>query len=125
MRIISHVQDQTMMNGNRSLMYAVFRNLVENSIKYAGKGTEIRIDATRHINHIELTYCDNGVGVSELQLARIFERFYSIPGKPGSTEGSGLGLSIVKNAVAFHKGTISASLPKEGGLRFNMEFLGI
>ena len=122
MKIISHVPDQTMMNGNRSLMYAVIRNLVENSVKYAGKGAEIHIEASRHIDHLELTYYDNGTGVSEYQLGRIFERFYSIPGKPGSTEGSGLGLSIVKNAVLFHRGTISATLPKEGGLRFDMEF---
>ncbi len=122
MRIISNIPDRTMMNANRSLMYAVIRNLVENSVKYAGKGTTISIGAVRHINHLELSYCDNGAGVSKSQLGRIFERFYSIPGKPGSTEGSGLGLSIVRNAVAFHKGTISASLPKEGGLRFDMEF---
>lgn len=122
MMIINHVPEKTMMNGNRSLMYAVIRNLVENSVKYAGEGAEIHIEASRHVNHLGLTYYDNGAGVSESQLGRIFERFYSIPGKPGSTEGSGLGLSIVKNAVAFHKGTISASIRKEGGLRFDMEF---
>ncbi len=122
MKIYSSVSDQTMMNGNRSLMYAIVRNLVENSVKYAGKGTDIYIEARRYIDHMELSYYDNGNGVSESQLNHIFERFYSIPGKPGSTEGSGLGLSIVKNAVAFHKGTISASLPKGGGLRFDMEF---
>lgn len=122
MKIVSYVSDQTMMNGNRSLMYAVIRNLVENSVKYAGKGTEIHMEASRHTDHLELTYYDNGAGVSESQLGKIFERFYSIPGKPGSTEGSGLGLSIVKNAVAFHKGTISASIRKEGGLRFDMKF---
>ena len=69
-----------------------------------------------------MSYYDNGAGVSESQLGRIFERFYSIPGKPGSTEGSGLGLSIVKNAVAFHKGTIAASIREKGGLRFDMKF---
>ncbi len=125
MKIISYVQDQTMMNGNRSLMYAVVRNLVENSVKYAGKGAEIHIEAKRHINQLVLTYYDNGAGVSESRLGKIFERFYSIPGKPGTTEGSGLGLSIVKNAVASHKGTISASIRKEGGLRFDMEFYRI
>ncbi len=122
MKIINHVPDQTMMNGNRSLIYAVVRNLVENSVKYAGKGTEIHIEASRHVDHISLSYYDNGIGVSESQLGRIFERFYSIPGKPGSTEGSGLGLSIVKNAVVFHNGVISASIMKEGGLRFDMKF---
>ncbi len=125
MKIISYVPDQTMMNGNRSLMYAVIRNLVENSVKYAGKGAEIQMEANRHVNHLELSYYDNGTGVSESQLGKIFERFYSIPGKPGSTEGSGLGLSIVKNAVAFHKGIISASIRKEGGLRFDMKFYRI
>ena len=122
MKIISYVPDQTMMNGNRSLMYAVIRNLVENSVKYAGKGAEIHMEAKRHIDHLELSYYDNGAGIRESQLGKIFERFYSIPGKPGSTEGSGLGLSIVRNAVAFHKGTISASIRKEGGLRFDMKF---
>ena len=122
MKIVNHVPGQTMMNGNRSLMYAVIRNLVENSVKYAGKGAEIHIEASRHVSHLELAYYDTGVGVSESQLKRIFERFYSIPGKPGSTEGSGLGLSIVRNAVAFHNGNISASIRKEGGLRFDMEF---
>ncbi len=125
MKIISNVPDQTMMNGNRSLMYAVIRNLIENSVKYAGKGAEIHIGASRHIDHLELSFHDTGIGVSESQLGRIFERFYSIPGKPGSTEGSGLGLSIVKNAVAFHKGTISASIRKEGGLQFDMKFYRI
>lgn len=60
MKIISHVPDQTMMNGNRSLMYSVIGNLVENSVKYSGKGSEIHFDASRHIDHIELTYYDNG-----------------------------------------------------------------
>mgnify|MGYP003294771600 CR=1 FL=1 len=122
MQLFSHVPDKTMMNGNRSLLYAVLRNLVENSLKYAGKGAEIHIEASRHVDHLELCYYDNGAGVSESQLERIFERFYSIPGKPGATEGSGLGLSIVRNAVAFHKGTIAASNRKEGGLLFDMKF---
>ncbi len=125
MKIVHCVPDQTMMNGNRSLMYAVIRNLVENSVKYAGRGAEIHIEASRHVDHLELVYYDNGAGVSESQLGRIFERFYSIPGMPGTTEGSGLGLSIVKNAIAFHKGTISASIRKEGGLRFDMKFYRI
>lgn len=101
--------------------YAILELLVSNRGQCFSRA-EIHIEASRHVSHLELTYYDTGVGVSESQLKRIFERFYSIPGKPGSTEGSGLGLSIVRNAVAFHKGTISASVRKEGGLRFDMEF---
>lgn len=59
-----------MMNGNRSLMYAVIRNLLENSVKYAGKGAEIHIESSRHVDHLELCYYDNGAGVSESQLGR-------------------------------------------------------
>lgn len=55
-------------------------------------------------------------------LARIFERFFRISGKPSEDYrddvGSGLGLSVVRNAVAFHGGTIKATLRKEGGLLF-------
>jgi len=108
------------MIGSPSLMYAVFRNLVENSYKYAGDGTEIHIEAKPG----ECRYYDNGVGVPADMLDKIFERFYRIPGMTGKDwnddSGSGLGLSVVRNAVSFHHGEVKASLREEGGLMFEM-----
>lgn len=114
-------------DGSPSLVYAIFRNLVENSCKYAGKNVTIVISAEKAGDEVQVRYYDTGTGVPEDMLDRIFERFYRIPGKPSEDYrddvGSGLGLSVVRNAVAFHGGTIKAVLRKEGGLEFDFRLL--
>jgi len=68
-------------------------------------------------------FYDTGVGVDEHHLGRIFERFYRIDdGRTRNTGGSGLGLSIVKNAVLLHHGSIVAKNRPEGGLSFLITF---
>lgn len=113
------VTDNLSVKGNPSLLYALFRNLIENSIRYGGPDITIHIDRHDVDGMTQFTYWDNGKGVSEEHIGRIFERFYRIPDEDAHrAEGSGLGLSIVKNAVAFHGGTISASRLTPHGLRF-------
>jgi len=116
------VPENLSMKGSPSLMYAVFRNLVENSYKYAGEGTVIHIEASPG----RCLYYDTGVGVPPDMLDKIFERFYRIPGMTGSDwnedTGSGLGLSVVRNAVSFHGGEIKAGLREGGGLSLEMTF---
>lgn len=106
--------------GNHSLLYAIFRNLIENSIKYAGNGIEICISCFAcDDGYCHLTYYDTGTGIDEQYLSKIFERFYrASEGRTRDTGGSGLGLSIVRNAIAYHGGDISAINRKEGGLQF-------
>lgn len=112
-------------DGSPSLVYAIFRNLVENSCKYAGKDLTIVITAGLTGKTASIRYYDTGTGVPEDMLDRFFERFFRIPGKPSEDYrddvGSGLGLSVVRNAVAFHGGKIKAALRKEGGLEFNFD----
>jgi signal transduction histidine kinase len=116
------VPDDLEIDGSPSLVYAIFRNLVENSCKYAGKNVTVVISAEKAGDEVQVRYYDTGTGVPEDMLDRIFERFYRIPGKSSEDYrddvGSGLGLSVVRNAVAFHGGTIKAALRKEGGLEF-------
>lgn len=108
-------------NGNRNLLYSIFRNLTDNVIRYAGSDVQIQISKyNEDESFYYFTYSDNGVGISNDQhLNRLFERFYRInDGRTRDTGGSGLGLSIVKNAIMFHHGTITVKNRLEGGLEF-------
>ncbi len=106
-------------DGNLSLVGSIFRNLTENAIAYSeGKNIYISLIANND-KECHIRYEDDGVGVEEKQLSRLFERFYRIDkGRSRKKGGTGLGLAIVKHAVQFHGGTISASNRTNGGLRF-------
>ncbi len=107
--------------GNRNLLYSIFRNLSDNAIRYAGDGVTINISQyDENKDFCYFSFYDTGIGITdEKHLRRLFERFYRInEGRTRDTGGSGLGLSIVKNAVAFHKGNITVKNRKEGGLEF-------
>lgn len=113
--------------GNKTLLHALFRNLLENTLKYAGRGVSVRIERCPHSeagfedegDSICLHYYDTGCGVPPEHLPRLFERFYRISeGRTRDEGGSGLGLSIVRNAVAFHGGEIKVSNIQPHGLQF-------
>lgn len=116
-----NIPNNTVINGNRNLLASIFKNLIENSLRYAGEDIEINISL---YNEDQLfyyfSYYDTGVGIKDdKHLNRLFERFYRVQeGRTRDTGGSGLGLAIVKNAVTFHKGTIVAKHHSGGGLEF-------
>ena len=106
--------------GNTSMIYSIFRNLIDNAIAYAGPGTTLTLTANREGNDWHFICCDNGVGVAPEHLSRLFERFYRVDkGRSRKMGGTGLGLAIVKNAVLLHRGTIHVSNQPTGGLRFD------
>lgn len=113
-----NLHDQMLINGNYSLLYSIFRNLTDNAIAYAGVGTKITIDCyLEDDNYYCFSFSDNGVGVPEEHLNRLFERFYRVDkGRSRKLGGTGLGLAIVKNAVLFHKGEIWVKNGSNGGL---------
>ena len=105
--------------GNLSLIGSIFRNLTENAIAYSG-GKNIYISLIdNNEESCTIRFEDDGCGVDEMQLARLFERFYRVDkGRSRRMGGTGLGLAIVKHAVQFHGGSIAVSNREEGGLRF-------
>ena len=106
--------------GNRTLVYTIIRNLVENSLKYAGDKVTLHIECYSEIDkQYYFNYYDTGHGVPQEHLERIFERFYRVSeGRTRDAGGSGLGLSIVRNSVAFHGGDIKVMNRQGGGLQF-------
>lgn len=105
--------------GNESLLYSVFRNLINNSIKYAGDGISIELTAEEHTTYWQFTYSDTGIGVPPDNLPHLFERFYRVDkGRSRKLGGSGLGLAIVRNAIQLHGGTITAESNIPHGLKF-------
>lgn len=112
---------------NNLLGYSIFRNLIDNAISYSGKGSTISIGLSKKSddNTYNFYFSDNGPGVPNEYLGRIFERFYRVDkGRSRRLGGTGLGLAIVKNAVIMHGGTIIASTRQGGGLRFDFTLVG-
>ena len=119
MTLRNYLPQDIIVQGNYSLLYSIFRNLMDNAINYAGQGTTIEISAQQRPDYWQFTFRDNGIGIPAEHLPRIFERFYRIDkGRSRDMGGTGLGLSIVKNAVVLHGGNITVSTPETGGLIF-------
>lgn len=119
MSIDNRLAEEDELNASPILFYTIFRNLVENAIKYAGEGTTVTISSPRRDDLFQyFVVSDNGVGVpKEVNLDKLFERFYRIDqGRSREDGGSGLGLSIVRNAVLLHGGEIHAKQAAESGL---------
>lgn len=117
----NEIRENSFLQGNLNLLYVIFRNLVENTIKYGGQEANIHISVYNEDDfYYYISYYDEGkTTIEEVHLKRLFERFYRVTsGRTRNTGGTGLGLSIVKNAIQIHKGTIIAKNRKEGGLEF-------
>ena len=117
LNVPQHIEVQ----GDASLIYSIFRNLIDNAIAYATGATCLKIACSEVENEgrhfYEFTISDNGQGIEPQHLDHIFERFYRVDkGRSRKLGGTGLGLAIVKNAVAVHGGTTTAQLTPGGGL---------
>jgi two-component system sensor histidine kinase SenX3 len=102
--------------GDMSQLHMAISNLIQNAINYSPESTRVGVAVTCSEDLVEFTVTDQGVGIPEKDLERIFERFYRVdPARSRETGGTGLGLSIVKHVASNHGGDISVwSLEGQG-----------
>jgi len=103
---------------NPALFEQAVVNLLDNAVKYSGKGSVIRVEAEKKGDEVLIRVYDNGVGIASQDLSRIFERFYRVDkARSAKLGGTGLGLSIVKHIVQAHHGRVSVeSSPGKGSI---------
>ena len=99
-------------------LHDVLRNLIANAITYSPEKTTIRIETAASGSSVRLSVLDQGPGIPEEDLSRVFERFYRVDkSRARDPGGTGLGLSIVKHLIELHKGEVHAENRPEGGTR--------
>jgi two-component system phosphate regulon sensor histidine kinase PhoR len=103
------------------MLQVIAQNLAENAVRYAGQGATLTLSATREPGSVVLAASDDGAGVDELELPRLFERFYRAD-RARASRGTGLGLAIVKHVVTSAGGTVEARGGKARGLEVRCNF---
>ena len=100
--------DDLMMVGDQQRLQQVLVNIVSNSFKYTPQGGKIQLRAWREENRIYIQVQDNGIGIPEKDIPRLFERFYRVDkARSRQAGGTGLGLAIAKEIIEVHHGTIT------------------
>lgn len=107
--------------GDRRQIQMAVSNLVENAINYSADGTRVAVALRQQDDLAEISISDQGIGIPEKDIERIFERFYRVdPARSRATGGTGLGLSIVKHVVNNHGGDISVWSVEGAGSTFTI-----
>ena len=100
------VQDAVIV-GDRDQLITAVHNLIENAVNYSPENTKVSIVTDLHDGIVDISVTDQGIGIAESELDRIFERFYRVdPARSRMTGGTGLGLSIVKHVALNHGGDV-------------------
>lgn len=114
--------DEIVINADKTHLSGVFVNLIDNSLKYNDKSIQIKIDLKKTSNEVIMKVLDNGIGIEEEYLNKIFEKFFRIPrGNTHNIKGYGLGLSYASMVMKMHGGSITVKNLHEGGCCFTLK----
>jgi len=119
LEFISDVQTLDMSYDNDKFT-KILLNLLSNAVKYTGDGGKIEVRLERHDNTVKVAVADNGKGISDVDKAHIFERFYRSSDKSDLTTGTGIGLSLVYEYAKLHGGLVDVSDNKPAGTIFTV-----
>jgi two-component system sensor histidine kinase SenX3 len=107
--------------GDERLLTVAIHNLIANAVHYSSDGSRVGVGMRRHKGAVEITVTDQGVGIPEADLDRIFERFFRVDqARSRHTGGTGLGLAIVKHVVQNHGGDIRVWSQQGSGSTFTI-----
>jgi signal transduction histidine kinase len=113
--------DETTICGDEDLLSQVFINLLNNAIKFTPENGSIGVKLSSCENEVECKVSDTGIGISQQDQLRVFERFYKVDkSRDRSLGGNGLGLSIVKKIIDLHGGKISLESEIGKGTEFTI-----
>ena len=122
--IISEIPDRMAVTADRTHLYNMLSNLIGNAIKYSGeKPCRIRIKSALSSKEATLSVTDEGIGISEANQKRVFDKFYRVPnGNLHDVKGFGLGLYYVRDMMAKHNGTVTVKSQPGKGSMFTLHF---
>ena len=110
-----------MILGDREQLIMAIQNLIENAINYSPEGTKVTVTSKAEDGIIDISVTDQGIGIPDADLDRIFERFYRVdPARSRLTGGTGLGLSIVKHVALKHGGEVKVWSAENVGSTFSL-----
>jgi two-component system sensor histidine kinase SenX3 len=125
--VVARYAEDLIVRGNESQLTMAITNLVDNAIAYSPRGTRVAVsaraaeDPERKHSCVEISVSDQGMGIAETELTRVFERFYRVdPARSRATGGTGLGLAIVKHVATNHGGTVSVWSVEGAGSTFTI-----
>ena len=106
---------------DRQGLEEVFTNLLTNAIKYSPDGGRVRLSLVSHVDYVEALVSDEGIGIEEDEIPKIFDKFYRVKhAKTRQVIGTGLGLAIVKNIIEAHRGSIEVESQLGQGTTFKV-----
>ncbi|GAC1609758.1 MAG: ATP-binding protein [Mycobacteriales bacterium] len=109
------------LTGNERQLVTALVNLLDNAVSYSGERTTVTVRATRRAGSVQVSVSDEGIGIAEKDLERVFERFYRAdPARSRATGGTGLGLAIVKHIATNHGGAVTVSSVEGLGATFTL-----
>ncbi|WP_419801591.1 sensor histidine kinase [Mucilaginibacter sp.] len=121
--ISAHVEPDIEIVGDKFALSSMINNLVENAIKYSGPCEVVEVKLKRKEQSVHLMVADHGIGISDAEKPRIFDKFYRVGNEDTrNTKGTGLGLFIVKHVLDKHEATIKVRDNKPSGSIFEVVF---
>nr|WP_242422452.1 MULTISPECIES: ATP-binding protein [Frankia] len=107
--------------GDENQLVTAVANLLDNAISYSPRGTRVVLGVRRSGTTVEISVADEGIGIAEKDLERVFERFYRAdPARSRATGGTGLGLAIVKHIATNHGGSVTVWSAEGAGSTFTL-----